>query len=81
MPHPWVCERLAHPPQIPKVTVVGASTLGPDAREFPELVCVLGAARSPDEDIAYSLRQPDEVIPFYEDPLAELGRAARAKWL
>jgi hypothetical protein len=44
-------------------------------------VCVLGAARSPDDDIEYTDVRPEQVIPFYEDPIAELYRGAKSKWV
>jgi hypothetical protein len=80
-PHHWVAQRIAHRPTIPSVAVCGASSRSPTVDEAPELVCVLGAARSPDDDIQYSTVRPETIIPFYENPEAEIYRQRHARWL
>lgn len=81
-PHKFVESLVHHPLRLEKdVTVVGASTSHIDASEVPELLCLAGAVTSPDEDQPYSEATLDEVLPTYEDPIAELKRDRRGRWL
>jgi hypothetical protein len=79
--HPFVRGRVSHEPRLPgSIEVVGASSRSPAPDEVPELICVAGAASSPDEDEPYSDEQFDPVDPDYSDPLHDLSRQMRAKW-
>jgi hypothetical protein len=82
LPHPWVSARHNLNPVVDPPEVVGASAKDVEPDEIFELPSVLGTCVPTYEDLdTVSPGHIEEVIPEYEDPLGELVRGQRPRWL